>query len=43
MLYDLIPNMPERQLVPLIEKFATAVANAGMFTPIVALAKRVSY
>jgi hypothetical protein len=39
MLYDLIPNMPEHRLVPLIEKFAAAVANAGMFAPIMALTK----
>jgi len=32
MLYDLIPNMPEHRLTPLIEKFAEAVSNAGVFT-----------
>jgi hypothetical protein len=26
MLYELIPNMPEHRLVPLIEKFAEAVS-----------------
>jgi hypothetical protein len=37
MLYELIPNMPEHRLAPLIERFAQAVANAsefsGLFTP----------
>src|SRR5450432_566300 len=28
MLYDLIPNMPEHRLAPLIDKFAEAVSNA---------------
>ena len=36
MLYDLIPNMPEQRLAPLLEKFADAVAKAGVFTPAVA-------
>jgi len=39
MLYELIPTMPEHRLVPLMEKFAEAVANAGVFTPAIALAK----
>ncbi len=29
MLYELIPNMPEHRLVPLLEKFAEAVARTG--------------
>ena len=33
MLYELIPNMPEHRLLPLIEKFAQAVSNAGVFIP----------
>ncbi len=33
MLYDLIPNMPEHRLAPLIEKFAEAVSSAGVFGP----------
>ena len=33
MLYDLIPNMPEHRLAPLMEKFAEAVSNAGVFIP----------
>ena len=37
MLYDLIPNMPEQRLAPLLEKFADAVAKAGVFTPAVAV------
>ena len=32
MLYDLIPNRPEYRLNPLIERFATAVLNAGVCT-----------
>ncbi len=31
MLYDLIPTMPEHRLVPLIENFAEAILNAGLF------------
>ena len=31
MLYELIPNMPEHRLVPLIERFAQAVSNANEF------------
>jgi hypothetical protein len=27
MLYDLIPNMPEARLLPLIERFATVLAE----------------
>jgi hypothetical protein len=33
MLYDLIPNMPEHRLALLIENFANAVLNAGVFMP----------
>ena len=33
MLYDLIPNMPEHRLAPLMENFAKAVSNAGVFIP----------
>jgi len=32
MLYDLIPNMPEHRLTPLMQNFAKAVATAGVFT-----------
>jgi len=32
MLYDLIPNMPEHRLAPLIERFAQAVSDAGEFS-----------
>jgi hypothetical protein len=39
MLYELIPNMPEHRLAPLIEKFAEAVSNAGVFTPKLAVAQ----
>ena len=34
MLYDLIPNMPEHRLAPLIDKFAEAVSNADLFAPL---------
>ncbi len=33
MLYDLIPNMPEHRLAPLMENFAEAVSKAGVFIP----------
>src|SRR5215210_5675969 len=36
MLYELIPNMPEPRLLPLIEKCAQAVSNAGVFIPAIA-------
>ena len=32
MLYELIPNMPEHRLAPLIERFAQAVSNASEFS-----------
>lgn len=32
MLYELIPNMPEHRLAPLMEQFAEAVSGAGVFT-----------
>lgn len=31
MLYDLIPNMPEHRLTPLMRKFADAVSGTGLF------------
>jgi hypothetical protein len=31
MLYELIPNMPQHRLTPLIEKFAEAVSGTGPF------------
>jgi len=31
MLYDLIPNMPQHRLPPLMKSFAEAVSIAGMF------------
>jgi hypothetical protein len=31
MLYELIPNMPEHRITPLMEKFAEAVNGAGIF------------
>ena len=34
MLYELIPNMPEHRLTPLLEKFADAVSSAGLFQPL---------
>lgn len=39
MLYELIPNMPENRLAPLIEKFALAVATTGIFPAITARSK----
>jgi hypothetical protein len=39
MLYDLIPNMPQHRLLPLMQKFNQAVSNAGMFTPQLAMAQ----
>jgi hypothetical protein len=39
MLYDLIPNMPEHRLAPLMRKFAEAVSNASVFVPALAMAK----
>ena len=32
MLHDLIPNMPEHRLAPLMQNFAKAVSKAGVFT-----------
>jgi hypothetical protein len=31
MLYELIPNMPEHRLMPLMQKFAEAVSRTGLF------------
>jgi hypothetical protein len=39
MLYDLIPNMPEHRLLPLIQKFNEAVSNTAMLTPVFAMAE----
>jgi len=39
MLYDLIPNMPEHRLAPLMQEFNAAVANAAVFASAVAMAK----
>ena len=39
MLYDLIPNMPEHRLVPLMQAFNEAVSNARAFGPAFAMAK----
>ena len=36
MLYDLIPNMPEHRLAPLMQNFAKAVSKAGVFMPKIA-------
>jgi hypothetical protein len=38
-LYDLIPNMPEHRLAPLMQAFNAAMANAGVFASAVAMAK----
>jgi Transposase DDE domain len=39
MLYELIPNMPEHRLTPLMEKYAEAVAAAGVFPSAIAASK----
>lgn len=39
MLYELIPNMPEHRLLPLLEKFAEAIISAGMFITAIAASK----
>ena len=39
MLYELIPNMPEHRLVPLIEEFAKAVARTSLFPAVTAGSK----
>src|ERR1700709_102905 len=39
MLYELIPNMPEHRLRPLMEKFAEAVSEAGVFPSAIAASK----
>src|SRR3954464_8897362 len=39
MLYELIPNMPEHRLAPLMQTFNAAVANASVFAPAVAMTK----
>lgn len=39
MLYDLIPNMPDHRLLPLMQKFNEAVSNAQVFAPQLALTK----
>jgi hypothetical protein len=39
MLYELIPNMPEHRLRPLMEKFAEAVSDAGVFPSAIAASK----
>ncbi len=39
MLYELIPNMPEHRLLPLMEKFAKVLSNAGQFTTLLSYLK----
>ena len=39
MLYELIPNMPEHRLLPLMEKFAKVLSNAGQFTTLLSYVK----
>ena len=39
MLYELIPNMPEHRLAPLINAFALAVSQANEFSSLFALTK----
>ncbi len=37
MLYELIPNMPEHRLVPLMQRFANMLASSGLFRGLVAV------
>ncbi len=39
MLYELIPNMPEHRLVPLLQRFAEMLASSGLLRGFVAIAK----
>jgi hypothetical protein len=39
MLYELIPNMPEHRLVPLMQEFDEAVSRAGFFTTAIEMSK----
>jgi hypothetical protein len=39
MFYELIPNMPDHRLTPLMEKFAEAVAGTGLFPTAVVAAE----
>jgi hypothetical protein len=39
MLYDLIPNMPEHRLLPLIQKFNEAISNEAVLKPVIAVAE----
>ena len=39
MLYELIPNMPEHRLTPLMQKFAESVSGAGVFPSAIAALK----
>jgi len=39
MLYELIPNMPEHRLTPLMEKFAEAVSRIGLFPTVSAVSE----
>ena len=39
MLYDLIPNMPEHRLLPLMQKFNDAVSNAAVLTSVFAFSE----
>lgn len=36
MLYELIPNMPEHRLAPLMQRFAEMLASSGLFRGLVA-------
>jgi hypothetical protein len=39
MLYELIPNMPEHRLTPLLEKFTEAISRAGLFPQAIVVSK----
>jgi hypothetical protein len=39
MLYELIPNMPEHRLVPLMQRFAQMLVSSGLFGGFLSAAK----
>jgi Transposase DDE domain len=43
MLYDLIPNMPEHRLLPLIQKFNEAISNVAVLSPVLAVVEAIAH
>jgi hypothetical protein len=39
MLYELIPNMPEHRLLPLIQRFAEMLVSSGLFGGLLSVTK----